>query len=61
MSDSNLVEWLRDIHTMLGEVKKDTAEIRIRIGMLEARHASVSRRLDRMARVLLALANAPPT
>jgi hypothetical protein len=53
MSDSatdNLVlERLREIRTLLGEVKEDTADTRLRAGMLEAGYASVSLRLDRLA------------
>jgi hypothetical protein len=40
---------LREIRTLLGEVKEDTSDIRLRTGMLEAGYASVSLRLDRLA------------
>ena len=33
---------------MLGEIKEDTAETRLRIGMLEAGYASLSLRLGRL-------------
>jgi hypothetical protein len=53
MSDPNLeslvLERLREIRAMLGEVKEDTADTRLRVGMLEAGYASVSLRLDRLA------------
>jgi hypothetical protein len=47
--DSLVLERLREIRTMLGEVKEDTADTRLRVGMLEAGYASVSLRLDRLA------------
>lgn len=40
---------LREIRAILGEVKEDTADTRLRVGMLEAGYASVSLRLDRLA------------
>jgi hypothetical protein len=40
---------LREIRALLGEVKEDTADTRLRVGMLEAGYASVSLRLDRLA------------
>ena len=53
MSDpttENLVlQRLREIPAMLGEVKEDTDDTRLRVGMLEAGYASVSLRLDRLA------------
>jgi hypothetical protein len=53
MSDPTLeslaLERLREIRAMLGEVKEDTADTRLRVGMLEAGYASVSLRLDRLA------------
>lgn len=47
--DNLVLERLREIRTMLGEVKEDTADTRLRAGMLEAGYASVSLRLDRLA------------
>jgi hypothetical protein len=35
MSDSLVLERLREIRTLLGEVKEDTAELKLRIGMVE--------------------------
>ena len=40
---------LREIRDLLGEVRADTADTRLRVGMLEAGYASVSVRLDRLA------------
>ncbi len=48
MSDNLVLERLREIRQMLSEVKEDTAETRLRIGMLEAGYASLSLRLDRL-------------
>jgi hypothetical protein len=42
------LERLREIRAMLGEIKEDTAETRLRIGMLEAGYASLSLRLGRL-------------
>jgi len=47
--DNLVLERLREIRTLLGEVKEDTADTRLRVGMLEAGYASVSLRLDRLA------------
>jgi hypothetical protein len=47
--ESLVLERLRGIRAMLGEVKEDTADTRLRVGMLEAGYASVSLRLDRLA------------
>ena len=47
--DNLVLERLREIRTMLGEMKEDTADTRHRVGMLEAGYASVSLRLDRLA------------
>jgi hypothetical protein len=47
--ESLVLERLREIRAMLGEVKEDTADTRLRVGMLEAGYASVSLRLDRLA------------
>lgn len=48
MSDNLVLERLREIRQMLSGVKEDTAETRLRIGMLEAGYASLSLRLDRL-------------
>ena len=48
-TDNLVLERLREIRAMLGEVKEDTADTRLRVGMLEAGYASVSLRLDRLA------------
>lgn len=47
--DSLVSERPREIRSMLGEVKEDTADTRLRVGMQEAGYASVSLRLDRLA------------
>jgi hypothetical protein len=47
--DTLVLERLREIRTMLGEAKEDTADTRLRVGMLEAGYAPVSLRLDRLA------------
>lgn len=47
--DNLVLERLREIRAMLGEVKEDTGDTRLRVGMLEAGYASVSLRLDRLA------------
>jgi hypothetical protein len=47
--DNLVLERLREIRGLLGEVKEDTADTRLRVGMLEAGYASVSLRLDRLA------------
>ena len=49
MSDNIVLERLREIRALLGEVRTDTADIRLRVGMLEGGYASVSLRLDRLA------------
>ena len=46
--DNPVLERLREIRQLLGEVKEDTAETRLRIGMLEEGYASLSPRLDRL-------------
>jgi len=48
-TDNLVLERLREMRALLGEVKEDTADSRLRIGMLEAGYASVSLRLDRLA------------
>ena len=53
MSDTrdNLVlerlHW--EIRVLLGDVREDTADTRLRVGMLEAGYASISLGLDRLA------------
>ena len=47
--ESLVLERLREIRVLLGEVKEDTSDARLRVGMLEAGYASVSLRLDRLA------------
>jgi chromosome segregation ATPase len=49
MPDNLLLERLREIRALLGEVREDTADTRLRVGMLEAGYASISLRLDRLA------------
>jgi chromosome segregation ATPase len=49
MSDNLVLERLREIRTTLGEVKEDTADLRLRFGLLEAGYASLSLRVDRLA------------
>ncbi len=46
--DHLVLERLREIRALLGEVKEDTAELRLRVGMIEAGYASMSLRLDRL-------------
>ncbi len=46
--DNLVLERLREIRALLGEVKEDTAELRLRVGMIEAGYASMSLRLDRL-------------
>ena len=48
-TDNLVLLRLREIRALLGEVKEDTADTRLRVGMLEAGFASVSLRLDRLA------------
>jgi hypothetical protein len=47
--DNLVLERLREIRALLGEVREDTADTRLRVGMLEAGNASISLRLDRLA------------
>ncbi len=47
--ESLVLQRLQGIRAMLGEVKEDTADTRLRVGMLEAGYASASLRLDRLA------------
>ena len=44
-----VLERLREIRGLLGDIRADTADTRLRVGMLEGGYASVSLRLDRMA------------
>jgi hypothetical protein len=50
MSDPTLenlvLERLREIRAMLGEVKEDTADIRLRVGMLAADVERIKHRVD---------------
>jgi hypothetical protein len=52
-TDNLVLDRLREILRMLGEIKEDTADTtadtRLRVGRLEAGYASVSLRLDRLA------------
>jgi len=49
-SPYNLVlDRLREIRALLGDVREDTADTRLRVGMLDAGYASISLRLDRLA------------
>jgi len=47
-TDNLVLERLREIRALLGEVKEDTGELRLRVGMIEAGYASMSLRLDRL-------------
>jgi hypothetical protein len=47
--DSLVLERLLELRAVLGEVREDTADTRLRVGMLEAGYASISVRLDRLA------------
>lgn len=47
--DNLVLERLREIRGMLGRVLEDTADLRLRVGALEAAGASMSLRLDRLA------------
>jgi hypothetical protein len=46
--DDLVLERLREIRALLGAVKEDTADIKLRAGMLEAGYASMSLRIDRL-------------
>ena len=51
MSDelTNLIlPMLRDIRSVLGKIAEDVADLKLRVGMLEAGYASASLRLDRI-------------
>lgn len=47
-TDNLVLEMLRAIRGDLAELKSDMAEVKERLGLLEAQYASVSRRLDRL-------------
>jgi hypothetical protein len=47
--DNLVLERLREIRQVLGEVREDTADMRLRVGMQEAGYAPISLRLDRLA------------
>jgi chromosome segregation ATPase len=46
--DNLVLARLREIRDMLGRVLEDTADLRLRVGALEAQFASVSLRVDRL-------------
>jgi len=46
--DNLVLARLREISDMLGRVLEDTADLRLRVGALEAQVASVSLRVDRL-------------
>jgi hypothetical protein len=46
--DNLVLERLREIRAMIGRVLEDTADLKLRVGMLEAGYASMSLRLDRI-------------
>lgn len=48
MSDNLVLERLREIRQLVGDVKEDTHDLRLRMGMLEAGYASMSLRIDRI-------------
>ena len=48
MSDNIVLERLREIRGVPGDIKTDTIEIKERLGLLEAGSASLSRRVDRL-------------
>jgi hypothetical protein len=47
--DNIVLARLREIRDLLGEIRTDTSDIRLRVGMLEGGYASISLRLDRLA------------
>ena len=65
MSDNLVLERLREIRDIQTAMREDIAEIKLRIGMVEAGYASLSLRQDRVAVSLerverrLGLADAP--
>jgi hypothetical protein len=48
MSDNLVLERLREIREMLARVLEDTADLKLKVGMLEAGYASMSLRIDRI-------------
>lgn len=46
--DNVVLARLREIRDIVAAVKEDTAELKLRVGMLEAGYASLSLRFDRM-------------
>lgn len=48
MSDNLILERLREIRDVQTAMREDIAEIKLRIGMLEAGYASLSLRQDRL-------------
>jgi hypothetical protein len=48
VSDNLVLERLREIRDMLARVLEDTADVKLRLGMLEAGYASMSLRIDRI-------------
>ena len=59
-TDNLVLKRLREIRTLLGEVREDTADTRLRVGILWAGYASVSLRLDRLAADVEPLTRQPP-
>lgn len=47
MSDSLVLERLREIRAIVGDLREDFADLRLRFGAMEANMASMSVRLDR--------------
>lgn len=47
--DNIVLQRLREIRGLLGDIKADTVEVKQRLGLLEGGYASVSARLDRVA------------
>ena len=46
--DNLVLARLREIRDMLAHVLEDTADLKLRVGMLEAGYASMSLRIDRI-------------
>jgi hypothetical protein len=46
--DNLVLARLREIRDMLARVLEDTADLKLRVGMLEAGYASMSLRIDRI-------------
>jgi hypothetical protein len=46
--DNLVLARLREIRDMVGRVLEDTADLKLRVGMLEAGYASMSLRIDRI-------------